>query len=279
MSIWNKEIDRRTLLKGSAFVGGAVALGAADGFLIEPRWLDVTRRAVPIDGLPRAVDGFRLAQLTDLHLTGLSGIHDEIVASVDAFSPQLVAITGDMFDERTTPADVETLCDQLVRPGRRVVATLGNWEHWSGVPVEKIDRLYARHDIELLVNEHLALADGLVVAGTDDGCTHRANLSKTFEHLPDADLRLLLTHAPGLLDHYPSGAPSFDLTLCGHTHGGQINLAGFAPIRPPGSGRFVAGEYATGAGLTYVSRGIGTSVLPVRFMCRPELVLVEFVAA
>lgn len=88
-----------------------------------------------------------------------------------------------------------------------MVATLGNCEHWSGVPIEKIDKLYARHDIELLVNQHTELADGLIVVGTDDGCTHRANLQETFADLPDGELRLLLTHAPGILERYPSGAP------------------------------------------------------------------------
>lgn len=277
MSIWTKEIDRRTLLKGAGLVTGLAAIGAVDGFYIEPKWLDVTRHTLEVEGLAQRLQGYRLAQITDVHLTSYSKLHDDLVAAVDAYSPQLVVITGDLFDERTALDDAEHFCARLATPGRIVVATLGNWEHWSGLPITEIRTLYERHGIALLVNEHRMVGDGVVVAGTDDGSIRRADLRKTCQALTPGDLKVLLTHAPGVLEEYPEEAPRFDLTLSGHTHGGQITLAGFAPLRPPGSGSFVAGAYQTRAGFAYVSRGIGTSLVPARFFCRPELAFFEFI--
>jgi predicted MPP superfamily phosphohydrolase len=91
--------------------------------------------------------------------------------------------------------------------------------------------------------------------------------------------RLFLTHAPGILDEMPEGAPGFDLALAGHTHGGQVCALGATVWVPPGSGRFRAGMYKTAKGPAYVSRGLGTSVLHARFTCRPELPVIRLVAA
>lgn len=82
----------------------------------------------------------------------------------------------------------------------------------------------------------------------------------------------LLTHSPGFLDSIPRQPAPFALTVAGHTHGGQIRLGpGLVPFVPPGSGRFVAGWYDLPIGRVYVSRGTGTSIVPARFTCRPEL--------
>ena len=87
-----------------------------------------------------------------------------------------------------------------------------------------------------------------------------------------ADATLFLTHSPKLFDRIPAGAGDFALSLAGHTHGGQIRLSShFIPFLPRGSGRFAAGFYDLPHGRAYVSRGTGTSIVPARFSCRPEL--------
>ncbi|MFW5967412.1 MAG: metallophosphoesterase [Persicimonas sp.] len=198
-----------------------------------------------------------------------------MVEAIDRADPQLVAITGDLIDNRTDLADADELCRQISRSGRNVVATLGNWEHRSGHDIEDVAKLYKTCDIELLVNDSMQLDDGLIVAGTDDGATGRADLPATVRALPDGDVKLLLTHAPGLLDVLLDVGTTFDLTLSGHTHGGQVKFGPFAPMRPAGSGPFVSGMYDTSIGPAYVSRGVGTTLLPVRFFCRPELAIFE----
>ncbi|WP_437599267.1 metallophosphoesterase [Sorangium sp. So ce590] len=262
-------ITRRAFLRSAA--AGAVGLGAADGLLVEPRWLEITRHDIHVAGLPRSLDGFTIAQLTDVHLTSISGLHESVLAAVQEVAPQLVVLTGDVIDAEASLGALTDLCKGVEGSGRKVLATLGNWEHWGKVPIEGLHEAYARGGARLLGNEHTRLPEGLVVAATDDFCSGHHDVVPALRHLPNGPARLFLTHAPGLLDEVPPGAPRFDLALSGHTHGGQVRPLGFSVAVPPGSGRFVAGPYETRAGPAYVSRGIGTSVVPARFLCRPEL--------
>lgn len=85
---------------------------------------------------------------------------------------------------------------------------------------------------------------------------------------------LLLQHSPGFFETAAADGDTFRLSLSGHTHGGQITLLGWAPWTPPGSGSFVAGEYTTRFGRLYVTRGVGTSLIPLRFGARSEVVFV-----
>jgi hypothetical protein len=125
------------------------------------------------------------------------------------------------------------------------------------------------------VNETVRVA-GLGLTVTDDQLAGYVRWDRALADLKDGP-RLLVTHSPALLDRPPPSAPRFDLAIAGHTHGGQIRVGSFAPALPPGSGRFVAGRYDTPFGPAYVSRGTGTSIVPARFCCRPELPVFRWV--
>ncbi|HET9953464.1 MAG TPA: metallophosphoesterase [Polyangiaceae bacterium] len=266
-------INRRQLLRGS----GALLLAAGvDGLAIEPRWLDVTSHELPIASLPRELEGFTLAQITDAHLTSLSRVESAVLQRLQSTDAQLVVLTGDMIDCERHLVDLKHFCDALRKPGRRLVATLGNWEYWGKVPLDLLRRAYEDVGVNLLVNESLVLPEGLSVSATDDFTAGSPDLHHV-EPNRAAHASILLTHSPQLLDSIPELEHSFQLTLAGHTHGGQVRLSQhFAPVRPPGSGRFVSGWYDTRAGRAYVSRGTGTSIVAARFSCRPELPLFTF---
>jgi predicted MPP superfamily phosphohydrolase len=250
----------------------ASGCAAADAFALEPSWLEITRHDVAVPGLPRHLDGFAIAQVTDAHLTGLGRVEETIARAVRAENVQLVALTGDIIDaDRRIPL-AEAFCSALRGEGRTVVATLGNWEHWGGVSLEALRAGYARGGARLLVNEFQVLSAGVQLCATDDDTGGDVQLRNAIGSGGDA--KVLLTHSPGFLDALPRQAGPFALTLAGHTHGGQIRLgAGLVPFVPPGSGRFVSGWYDLPIGRAYVSRGTGTSLLPARFSCRPELPL------
>lgn len=275
------DIDRRTFLRRAGYtaVGAGVAAAGVDSLLIEPNWLEVTthERTVPADRA--GFDTYRVAHLVDVHLDGFGDMHRTIVERLADFQPDLLAIPGDMVDGGAPLDEVARLCSRLAETADRCVATLGNWEYWCDIPVEDIGAMYRRTGIELLVGEHRTYRDDVAVVGTDDGATGRANPHEACRPVAGAGARILLTHAPGVLESYHTSLPTFDLVLSGHTHGGQFELFGWAPICPPGSGRFVAGAYQTPAGPTYVSRGVGTSLVPARFSCRPELALFTLRAA
>ena len=267
-----KRPTRRQFLRGAAAVGSVMAV---DGFAIEPRWLDVVVHRVAVERLPASMEGYRIAQVTDVHLTSLGMLHESIARALDSLHPQLVALTGDVVDSAATLPTLTALCRMFTRPGRTLVATAGNWEHWGNVSLDALDEAYRRGGATFLGNESRTLG-GLHLATTDDGCTDRADLARALRDLPHEHPRVLLTHAPGVLDTPPEPPPLCDLALAGHTHGGQVRVP-FTAVTPPGSGRFVAGFYDTPYGRAYVSRGVGTSILPVRFLNRPELPVFELV--
>jgi predicted MPP superfamily phosphohydrolase len=164
------------------------------------------------------------------------------------------------------------------------VAVLGNWEHWAGVDLVDLRDLYAKHGVRLLVNEQIRLDFGdrvLTVKGLDDFTAGRPDTGVASGDSNDSGdsadsgkrLSLLVQHSPGWFQSRSAEALKGRFTLClaGHTHGGQVTLFGRPFWVPRGSGDFVAGHYDTRMCPLYVSRGIGTSLVPVRFGARPEI--------
>ncbi len=256
---------------GAGAVAGA---GALDAFALEPAWLAVTRHEVSVPGLPRALEGLQIAQITDAHLKAMGRVERAIVDTVRRGQIQLVVLTGDIVDRPAGLAVLAEHCTGLREAGAAIVASLGNWEHWGGFTALGLAREYERLGARLLVDEAAVVA-GLIVTATDDGYAGAPRWDRTLASLGavagSGAPRLLLTHSPAMFDRVPSEAPRFDLALAGHTHGGQVRLGPWAPLVPPGSGRYVQGFYDTPAGRGYVSRGTGTSIVPARFLCRPEL--------
>jgi predicted MPP superfamily phosphohydrolase len=224
-----------------------------------------------VPGLPRHLDGFAIAQITDAHLTSLGQVEQAIASVVRTEQVQLVALTGDIIDAARRLPLLEEFCSALRGEGRTLVATLGNWEHWGEIPSRDLRNAYARGGAQLLVNQFQVLSDGVQLCATDDDTGGTVQFEDAIGG-GGADARVLLTHSPGFLDSVPGHFAPFALTVAGHTHGGQIRLgADLVPFVPPGSGRFVSGWYDLPIGRVYVSRGTGTSIVPARFTCRPEL--------
>jgi predicted MPP superfamily phosphohydrolase len=264
-------MTRRQVLRAAsaAVIGGS----ALDAFAIEPRWLSVTRGAVDVPNLPSELEGFTIAHVTDVHLTSIGVVHRAIGDALAREKPDVVAVTGDVVDADAHVAQIAPFVSLLRSGGSRVVATLGNWEHWGGVNVTTLADAYRASGARLLVNESLAIDRGATIVATDDSCSGFADLTRSFRDVTSDRPRILLSHAPGIFE---GRVPSAALALSGHTHGGQVTALTKSIVVPPGSGRFVAGAYETPSVPLYVSRGIGTSIVPARFFCRPELVLLRF---
>jgi predicted MPP superfamily phosphohydrolase len=263
-------MSRRNVVRAAAAT--VLGAGALDAFALEPRWLDVTRHDVDVPDLPSELEGFTVAHVTDVHLDGIGAVHRAIADALEAARPDLVAVTGDVADADARVAHLPELVALLRAGGSRVVATLGNWEHWGGVNIGVLAEAYLRAGARLLANESVAIERGLVVVATDDSCSGFADAPRAVRDASPDRPRLFLSHAPGIFDDAPPGTlPRAALALSGHTHGGQVRALTRAIVLPPGSGRFVAGAYTTDAAPLYVSRGVGTSVIPARFACRPEL--------
>jgi uncharacterized protein len=264
----SRTIGRRAFLGTAA--AGVLGLGGY-GSLVEPRRLTVTRSVA--NGRAAGQRAVTVAQVTDLHLRKVGSLHRRVARALAELRPDVVLFTGDSVG---APDGLEALRSFLGMLDGRVpkYAILGNWEHWGGVDVDALAEVYARAGCRLLVNETVAHPFGarrLAITGVDDLVGGRPDLPRAFGALPEGGAHLLLAHCPAHRDQL-GGLPPPTLVLSGHTHGGQVAPFGWAPLLPPGSGRYRAGWYRD-AGLPplYVSRGIGTSVVPVRLGAPPEL--------
>lgn len=225
-----------------------------------------------------ALAGRRAVHLTDLHLDRYRPRHDGIIATVGRLDPDWILITGDLLN---VPEGLPHLFRFLARLREiaPVYVTLGNHDHYSGVPVGQYAELADRHKIILLVNQSVVVDTGsgeLVIAGVDDPSLHRADLGCL---PPRADRRftLLLAHAPNILDQLePHHA--VDLILCGHSHGGQWRIPGVPTFwLPPGCNGRIDGHHESVAHKLYINRGLGWSFLPFRWNCRPEIAVIDWI--
>ena len=263
-----KLLTRRRIILGA---GATAALGVVDAFGVEPNWLDVNHHDVPVPKLPRALEGFRIAQVTDAHLHDLGAVENAIVREVEKLDVRLVLLTGDIINDAYGFPLLQDFCRALATRSRSLVATYGNWEHWGQIPPDVLAKTYGAVGATLVVNDAITIDSALGIVATDDSLSGQVRLNDALARRPSSPVSLFLTHCPELFDRMPPSAGRFDLSLAGHTHGGQARLGPFAPFLPPGSGRFVSGWYDTPCGRAYVSRGTGTSIAPARFACRPEL--------
>jgi predicted MPP superfamily phosphohydrolase len=270
-------LSRRRFLAATAGLAAAAALG--DGFLVEPAAIRVTRHDVPLPDLPPALDGVRLACLADVHLSG--GIHAPAraaLARLAALRPEIVVLAGDICNHEDDLPHLVAWA-RAARGTVATVATFGNWEHAAGITRAQAEAAYARAGVELLVNAARRIAIGgatLAVVGLDDPVLGRPDPERALQDVRAGDIPILALHAPGYVDTLrlpgaPAPAPAPRVILAGHTHGGQIRLPFWTPYVPAGSGRFVAGWYRDTPAPLYVTRGIGTVLVPARLFCPPEL--------
>jgi predicted MPP superfamily phosphohydrolase len=252
----------------------AIALLLGYGFIIEPRWVVVTtlQKQVGLKG-----GTFKIAQLSDLHLSGLGPVEEATLNHLKALQPNLILLTGDVIGDRHALSALDDFLKSL--PNAIKVAILGNWEHWSGTDLQQLTDLYKRHQVRLLVNECLPLVVNgvpLSLAGLDDYTAGQPDLVRTLQQCTPGAPIIMAQHSPGLFDEAPSPElGQIVFSLAGHTHGGQVAVGKHTLYTPRGSGRYVAGSYQTAWGDVYVSSGIGTSMIPLRIGARPEIVLLE----
>lgn len=269
------EMGRRTrfrwLLLGIPLAG---VLGY--GIWLEPNRLEVTHHAV---GERKGESPFKLMQISDLHLRTVDNIRKSVAAQARGIQPDLIVLSGDVVDHSASLAELDVFLQSL--GGTPKVAVLGNWEYWSGVDLHELGKIYERNHVSLLVNActkiHLKRR-WVDLVGLDDALAGRPNLNKAMAQCAEARDAILIEHSPGFFGkpvEQPDTESPFLLSLAGHTHGGQIALFGHPIALPPGSGAYNRGWYMTRHGRLYVSRGIGTSEVPVRIGTQPEIAVFE----
>ncbi|RRS05715.1 metallophosphoesterase [Aquabacterium soli] len=254
------------------------------GFLNARRTAGVVRVDVPIAGLPQALHGFTIAQISDIHVgpTIRRGYLQAIVDRVNALQADAVAITGDLVDGSVAELAEHVAPLAALRSRHGSFFVTGNHEYYSGVHAW-IDEL-RRLDVAVLLNEHVVLernGAALVLAGVaDHGAhhfdpAHRSDPAKALANAPaHAGVKVLLAHQPRSATLAVEAG--FDLQLSGHTHGGQFwpwNL--FVPMQQP----YTAGLHRLRELSIYVSRGTGYWGPPKRFGAPSEITHLRLVSA
>lgn len=212
--------------------------------------------------------------MSDLHLHGVGKHEEHLIQTVHALRPDFIAITGDVIDRHDRLAIFDEFLG-LLDPAVPRYAILGNWEHWASIDMPALHRVYAKHHVEFLINRSVIFQNAkaqLLITGLDDLVGGTPDIGAALRGVTPAAAHVVLAHCPAQRDLW--SAPGFTplAMISGHTHGGQIQLAGWAPYLPRGSGGYVEGPYAGTPFDLYVSRGVGMSFAPVRFGCAPEIV-------
>ncbi len=273
-----RKLNMPLMLGGAGAVAGFGAALLAYARFVEPfRW-QVNQLELRIPRLDPAFDGYRLAHLSDFHIDSVTTIQRlyEVVEIANAYKPDLYALTGDFvtagkhFDARALGA----LFAAMRAPDGKA-AVLGN--HDRRGHVQAVRKALAAGGVTELQNAVMTLNRGdarLHIGGVDSFYRRQARLDQVLAQLPDQETALLLAHEPDFAD---VAAPTqrFALQLSGHAHGGQVRIPYFTRFGLPMYGeRYVSGLKMVGNMLLYVNRGLGMTSAPIRFNCRPEIVLI-----
>ncbi len=248
----------------------------------EMRWLTVERTAVPIKNLPEALEGLTIVQLTDLHLRPFTQIEhiDRAVYLANSLKPDITVLTGDYVWHDAQ--DILELAPALSKLDAKygVFSVLGNHEHKTD-PV-LIKETFESVDIPVFINQSIDVGIGkkiLYLAGIDDGWLGNPDIKQTMsKHRGDTPV-VLMAHEPDMIDWYADDT-RINLQLSGHTHGGQIQSSANKPLVRPYLGRkYVQGLHRVNESWVYTSRGIGTTGIPLRRNCSPEVTHITLVRA
>ena len=279
-----KMTRREFLIRTGAGAAAAAVGGTAYAYAVEREWVEVTRRTVTLRGWPPAFEGLRLAHITDLHHSPVVPIEylASCVAKVNAERPDLVALTGDFVTLGKRKEFIEPVAEAVgkLRAPLGVFATLGNHDVW--VDGRAVRQALACNGCAVFRNQATELArpgGRLSVVGLGDLWTEDVNLAAGFRGVPEGQASLILMHNPDTFEDWPAGRPG--LILAGHTHGGQVAIPGFGPPFVPSryGQKYARGYFERAGAAMYVNRGLGTAVVAVRFMARPEIAILTIRSA
>jgi uncharacterized protein len=249
---------------------------AARSALTEPYRLTIEHQQIYLRRLPKALDGFRIVQLSDIHHSRFTSrqIIERAVQTATSLQPDIIALTGDYISkERAYAAPCAEILGKL-RARHGVYAVLGNHDHWTDAAL--MTDLFRAEGIKVLINQGMRFEKNgaaFWLAGVDDTMVGLEDLSLALAGSSEDELKLLLAHNPIILRR--AARAGVDLVLSGHTHGGQVSLASERSAAGRPRRRVLKGLASEGETQIYVTRGLGTVVLPVRFGCPPEVSLLE----
>lgn len=281
-----KKMSRRQFLKGWGYLTAACTVTGTGlyqyGSRIEAAQPVVEQVQIPLTGLPAALDGFKLVQISDIHIDAYTeiGVVETAVSLTNSLKPDVIVLTGDYISYKAEAIEVLDPLLTSLKAKYGVFAILGNHDIWTNPTVIR-ERL-GRMGLKVLVNEGLGLQIGsatLYLAGVDDCWSGQPDLAAALAKHPAEAPVILLAHEPDFADVFALDG-RVALQLSGHSHGGQVRLPGHGAFILPAHGRkYDQGLYRVGGMWLYTNRGLGLAVVPFRLNCPPEVTEITLVRA
>lgn len=276
----NRRINRRTFLKHSMSAVGSLGLllgiSGLYGIFGERYWNQLQTVRLAYRRYPAAFAGVRIVQFSDTHIGKYYSLKqlDRVVALVQRQEPDIICFTGDLFDSEygVVSDDVIPVLSRL-QAGMGKFAVLGN--HDMRLDSGRVKDVLERSGFTVLVNANRSIERGnghIRVVGIDEIFHGKPDLPLALRGIKKDEFVLLLAHEPDFAD--TSLAHPIDLQLSGHSHGGQIRVPFYGSLFTPDLGqKYSMGLYAfeNSEFHVYTNRGIGTTLFPIRFNCRPEI--------
>jgi uncharacterized protein len=253
-------------------------------FVIEPNRLTVNEVTISLPNWPPAYERLRIALISDIH-AGSAYINtaklQRLVEMTNAAQPDLILLAGDfVITSKRKGIPPENIAAELknFRARYGVFAVLGNHDWWYGG--DRITRALSGVGIRVLENDVAQLqqqGQSLWIAGIADAWTRKPDIAGTLQKVTDDGPVIILTHNP---DIFPNVPARVSLTLAGHTHGGQVNIPFIGPPQVPSQygQRYAIGHIVEDNRHLFVTPGIGTSIIPVRFRVPPEISILTLTA-
>lgn len=228
--------------------------------------------------LPKALDGFRLVQLSDIHHSPFTSgeFIESIVEISNRLKPNMFVLTGDYVShEREYIAPVAEILGKL-KSEYGTYACLGNHDHWTDADL--VAKEFRQNGINMLINEGFrftARNESFWLCGVDDYGEKLSDIRKSLQGSKSDEMKLLLAHNPAIMRR--AAYREIDLVLSGHTHGGQVKLREPREkiLFPNRRRKFSSGLHSRWDTQIYITRGIGTVVVPMRYQCPPEISIIE----
>ena len=250
--------------------------------------LEVNEYEIVSDRIPEAFAGFRIAQVSDLHNKDFGEGYGQLLTLLSQINPDIIVVTGDLIDSRQTDLDVALEFAWQAGKIARVYFVSGN--HEARVPeYEDLKIGLVKAGVVILENQKVEITregESITLMGIDDPSFQEDYLfgdSESVARQAIEDLQsesdgytILLSHRPELFDVYVD--TGMDLVFSGHAHGGQFRLPFIGGLVAPNQGFFPeydAGLFSEGSTTMIVSRGVGNSIIPIRFNNRPEIVVAK----
>jgi len=245
---------------------------------IETRWIKTKKIEINSVDIPKSFIGKRIVFISDIHHGPFLSIErvSKLVKRINKLQPDLILMGGDYVHRESKY--IKPVFDELKKLKSKygIYAVLGNHDHWEDAELTR--KLMLKNEIKICDNKSYWIKianDSIKIGGVGDLWEDKQVLDNTISDLRKTDFSILISHNPEYLENIQTDL--IDLTLFGHTHGGQMTFFGlWAPILPSEYGqKYRYGLKKNDKMQSYISSGIGTITPPLRFFCRPEIVLME----